>query len=185
LVPHDGILTKIAETGVDFRVVVWIQEFLSGRSERVRVDGHLSEEVRVTLGVPQGSVLGPLLFLAYVNDIWRDTDPNVRLFAHHCIIYKKILDSSDTGKLQMDLDKLREWAIVNEIKINPDKSTEVSSTRARVKVRLTYYFGDQLILEVTRNNHTERFKMGRSCKLYATKSMEGSSFNNVYNETGQ
>jgi hypothetical protein len=66
--------TKISETGVDLRVVVWINEFLLGRSQRVRVDGHLSEEVRVRSGVPQGSVLGPLIFLAYVNDRLKYTD---------------------------------------------------------------------------------------------------------------
>ena len=48
-----------------------------------------TEEVRVTSGVPQGSVLGPLLFLAYVNDIWRNTGSTIRLFADDCIIYKK------------------------------------------------------------------------------------------------
>jgi hypothetical protein len=61
LVPHDRLLTKIAETGVDWRVVVWIKEFLLGRSQRVRVDGQLSDEVRVTSGVPQGSVAVPRL----------------------------------------------------------------------------------------------------------------------------
>jgi hypothetical protein len=54
----------IANSGVDARVVVWIREFLLGRTQRVRVEGQLSEEVRVTSGVLQGSVLGPLLFLA-------------------------------------------------------------------------------------------------------------------------
>jgi hypothetical protein len=91
LVPHDRLLTKIAETGVDLRVVVWIKEFLLGRSQRVRVDGQLSDEVRATSGVPQGSVLGPLLFLAYVNDI----ESNIRLFADYCRIYRRIIDSSD------------------------------------------------------------------------------------------
>jgi hypothetical protein len=86
LVPHDRLLTKIAETGVKLRVVVWIKEFILGRSQRVRVDGLLSDEVTVTSGVPQGSVYGPLLFLFYVNDIWRDTNSNIRLFVDGCII---------------------------------------------------------------------------------------------------
>jgi hypothetical protein len=62
----------------------------------------------VTSGVSQGSVLGLLLFVAYVNDIWRDTDSNIQLFADNCIIYRKILDSSDIGKLQTDLIRLGE-----------------------------------------------------------------------------
>jgi hypothetical protein len=61
-----------------------------------RVDGYVSEDVRVTSGVPPGSVLGPLLFLAYVNDILRGIDSDIRLFADACIMYRKILDSSDT-----------------------------------------------------------------------------------------
>jgi len=80
-----------------------VKEFLLGRSHRVRVDGQLSEEARVISGVPQGSVLGPLLFLDFVNDIWRNTESNIRLFADDCIIYRKITDSSDIDELQTDL----------------------------------------------------------------------------------
>jgi hypothetical protein len=101
----------IAETGVDVRVVVWIKEFLLLRSQRVRVDGHPSDEVRLTSGVPQGSVLCPLLFLAYVNDIWRGIDSRIRLFANDCVIYRQIKDSGDIGKLQRDLNRLEEWAV--------------------------------------------------------------------------
>jgi len=62
-----------------------------GHTQRVRLEGQLSEEVSVTSGVPQGSVLGPLLFLAYVSDIWRDIVSTIRLFADDCVIYKKLL----------------------------------------------------------------------------------------------
>jgi len=88
LVPHDRLLTKIANSGVDSKVVVWIREFLLGRTQRVRVGGQLSEEVRVTSCVPQGSVLGPLLFLVYVNGIWRNMESTIRIFADDCNLQK-------------------------------------------------------------------------------------------------
>jgi len=69
LVPHGRLLNKIANSDVDPKVVVWIREFLLGRMQRVKGGGQLSEEVRLTSSVPQGSVLGPLLFLVYVNDV--------------------------------------------------------------------------------------------------------------------
>jgi hypothetical protein len=97
--------------------------------------------------VPQGSVLGPLLFLTYVNDIWRNVESNIRLFADDCIIYRKINDSSDIDKLQNDLNKLGEWALENELKISPSKSKAVSFTKARVKERIRYYIWDRLIQE--------------------------------------
>jgi len=111
---------KTANSSVDSRVVAWVREFLLGRMQRVRVGGQLSEEVTVTSGVPQGSVLGPLLFLAYVNDIWRNTlsTTRTRLFADDCVIYIKNINNEDTEKLQKALDRLGEWAAENAIKIN-------------------------------------------------------------------
>jgi hypothetical protein len=104
---------------VDSRVVAWRMEFLLGRTWRARVGGELSEEVKVRSGVPQGSVLGPLLFLDYVNDIWRNIGSTIRLFADDCVIYRKIISNEDIEKLQKDLDRLGEWAIENAMKINP------------------------------------------------------------------
>jgi len=68
-----------------------------GRTQRVRVGGQLSEEVRLMCGVPQGSVLGSLLFLAYSNDIWRNTVSTIRLFADDCVIHEciKIINNED------------------------------------------------------------------------------------------
>ena len=129
--------------------MVWIREFLLGRMQRVRVGGQLSEEVRVTSSVLQGSVVGPLLFLAYVNDIWRNTESTTRLFADDCVIYRKIINNEDMEKLQKDLDRLGEWVVENVIKINPSKSKTVRFMRARVKDPLNYSLIDALIPEVS------------------------------------
>jgi hypothetical protein len=94
------------------------------------VGGHLSEEVRVPSGVPQGSELGPLLFLAHVNDIWRYIDSTIRLFVDGCIIYKEVKNNNDKENLQTDLNRLGKWAVENAMKINPTKSKVVCFTRA-------------------------------------------------------
>ena len=111
--------------------MVWIREFLLGHMQRVRVGGQLLAEVRVTSGVPQGSVLGPRLFLAYVNDIGRNMESSIRHFADDCVIYRKIINNADMEKLQKDLDKLWEWAVENAMKINPSKSKVIRFTRSR------------------------------------------------------
>ena len=95
---------------MDSRAVVWIREFLIDRSQRVRVGRHYSDKVRVTSDVLQGSVLGPLLFLAYVKDIWKNIELKIRLFPDDCIIYRKILNIEDEEKLRRGLDRLEDWA---------------------------------------------------------------------------
>jgi len=85
------------------------KEILLGRSPRVRVGGQLSEEVIVTSGVPQGSVLDQFLFLAYVNGIWRSLESTIKLFANGCIIYRKITNDNNMSTLQIDLDRLGQW----------------------------------------------------------------------------
>jgi hypothetical protein len=87
------------------------------------------------------------LFLAYVNDIWRNIESKIRLFADDCILYRIILNVNDVEKLQTDLDRLGDWAVANEMKINPNKSKPISFTRARVKDPLSYSLKDQNIPE--------------------------------------
>jgi len=145
LVPHGRLLTKIANSGVDSRIVVWIRGFLLGRTQRVRVGGQLSAEVRVKSVVPQGSLLGPLLFLAYVNDIWRNMESTIRLFVDDCVIYRNIIGNADMENLQKGLDRLGEWAVENAMKINPSKSKAIRYTRARVKDPLNYSLMGTLI----------------------------------------
>jgi (2Fe-2S) ferredoxin len=101
--------------------------------QKVSVGGQLSKEVRVMSGVPQGSVLGPLLFLSYVNDILRNMRSTIGLFAGDRVIYRKITNNEVMKILQKDLDRLGEWVVENAMKINPSKSKAVHFTRARVK----------------------------------------------------
>ena len=75
-----------------------------------------SEEVKVTSGAPQRSFLGPLLFLAYVNNIWRNVASKTRLFTDDCIICRKILNIKDAKNLHRNLDRLGDWAEGNENK---------------------------------------------------------------------
>jgi hypothetical protein len=75
--------------------------------------------------VTQRSILNPLLYLAYVNDIWRYNESNIRLFPCDFIIYRKIMDNRDIDTLERDLRNLGEWAVGNKMKINPGKSKAV------------------------------------------------------------
>jgi len=109
----------------------------------------LPPRVRVISGVPQGRVLGPHLFLAYVNDIWRNMESTIILFADDCVIYIKIINNADMEKLQKNLDRLGEWAVENAMKINPSKSKAICFTRARVKDPLNYLLMVTLIPEAS------------------------------------
>ena len=93
--------------------------------------------------------MGPLLFLVYVNYIWRNIDSSIRLFADDCIMYRKTTNKNNIEKLQKDLNTLGEWAVENGIKINPGKSKAIRFTRARVKNPLGYSLGDEKIPEVS------------------------------------
>ena len=89
-VPHQRLMTKLWNYGIQGSTHAWIKSFLLGRSQRVVVDGETSDWVPVESGVPQGTVLGPVLFLAFINDLPKCVKSNVRLFADDCVLYREI-----------------------------------------------------------------------------------------------
>ena len=110
-VPHDKLLYKLDAYGIRGPLHTWIKHFLTKRNMRVIVEGVESSETTVDSGVPQGTVLGPLLFLCHINDLpERTRSAIVRLFADDCLLYRTIRDLNDQLALQEDLRQLEIWA---------------------------------------------------------------------------
>ena len=120
-VGHERLLEKIASYGITGLTKQWIRQFLSDRRQRVVIDGESSDTVPVTSGVPQGSVLGPCLFLLYINDLAQDLNSTVRLFADDTIAYMTISNQADAAILQQDLDKLAHWEGLWQMQFHPEK----------------------------------------------------------------
>ena len=120
-VPHERLLKKVEAHGIGGEVLGWISEWLKGRKQRVCINGEKSEWGEVTSGVPQGSVLGPLLFIMYLNDLDTDVSSNLSKFADDTKIGRVINGVEDCQALQNDLDKLHEWSSKWQMEFNVDK----------------------------------------------------------------
>ena len=118
--------------------VEWIEAFLSNRSQIVVLDGTSSDSVPVTYGVPQGSVLGPALFLLYINDLPDTIYSQVRLFADDTVLYRTIKSDTDHHRLQTDLDKLYDWAKAWDMQFHPDKCLVMNISKKRHPSKFTY-----------------------------------------------
>ena len=122
-VPHRRLLGKLENCGVKGSLLRWIESFLVGRSQSVLVDGSRSREEDVLSGVPQGTVLGPLLFILYINDLPSQVHSSTRcrLFADDCLLYRVIDSTQDQMQLQDDLRNLERWAADWGMVFNPAK----------------------------------------------------------------
>ena len=120
-VPHHLLLHKLDHYGIRGSTFKWISSFLSGRSQRVVCNGYTSAPVNVTSGVPQGTVLGPLLFLVYINDLPDTISSCCSLFADDCLLYRQIKNKNDQEILQHDLHNLEQWAKKWMMIFNVDK----------------------------------------------------------------
>jgi len=144
-VPHQRLLQKLKGYGFGDCLIKWVNGFLSQRKHRVIVNGTASKWAEVTSGIPQGSVLGPVLFVIYINDLPKEVESEVYLFADDTKIFSEITNEGDSGKLQDDLDALYAWSNKWLLKFHPHKCKVLNLGR---KNRETYnYTLDNTILE--------------------------------------
>lgn len=146
-VPHNELLLKLWKIGITGDLWLWFNSYLTNRTQCVRLNGSYSSFLPVLSGVPQGSILGPLLFLVYINDLFSSIHcSNALSFADDTKCYKPILQLLDSFQLQQDLDSLSDWSRHWNLSFNFSKFIHLSFN---LKFPTTYFINDNAI---TANN---------------------------------
>ena len=120
-VPHKRLYAKLKAHGVEGRILNWIKEWLNNRRQRVVLNGEKSEWAEVESGVPQGSVLGPVLFTIYINDIDQGIKNTIKKFADDTKLIGKAGSEEEVNSIKEDLKKLHKWTEDWQMKFNADK----------------------------------------------------------------
>jgi len=139
-VPHRRLISKLEFYGINGVTLTWIERFLTGRTQRVVVSGIPSEIGTVDSGVPQGTVLGPLLFLLFINDITVNLSSTIRLFADDCLLYKEIKIARDTLELQQDLDTVCHWSKTWQMEFNVTKCTAITFKNQNKRKWISHHY---------------------------------------------
>ena len=160
-VPHKRLIAKIRAHGIDGEVLNWIEEWLKNRRQRVVLNGEESEWMEVTSSVVQGSVLGPLCFTIYMNDMDNDVKSTLSKFADDTKVICPMKNEEDRNILQNDINILLRWAEDWQMSFNKAKCSVMHFGYANPKY--TYYMGE---LEL---RHTEEEK---DLGVYITTNMK-------------
>ena len=147
-VSHQKLIHVLQFFQIDSQIILWLRDYLSGRKQKTIVEGCYSEYQTITSGVPQGSVLGPLLFLLYVEDLLRTIIlkcPTVKLFSFADDI--KILGTQQV-ELQKALDIVNTWTKKWQLEVNPVKSELFTVDRNPLSNNNTYHFNGNIINKI-------------------------------------
>ena len=152
---HKGLLTKLKAAGISGDVLNWITDYLSNRRQRVILPGTESDWIDISAGVPQGSILGPLLFLVYINDIVADVDSSIRLFADDTSLFLIVDHPVTTANLlNSDILRITQWAEQWLVSFNPIKTESLLISRKLLKpYHPPLVMLNQHILEVEQHKH--------------------------------
>ena len=156
-VPHQRLLVKLRAYGVDGAVHGWIKDFLDRRNQRVCLLGTESAWARVKSGVPQGSVLGPVLFICYINDLVEQVSSSIYMYADDTKIFRAVSGDTDTAQLQADLDAAVAWSLRWQLQFNETKCKVMEiAGKKKDKVNRTYLMGDGDNIVELENSDEER-----------------------------
>ena len=138
-VPHERLLLQLNRYGIGGNILQWIRDYLSKRTQRVRVNGQYSSTAPVRSGVPQGSVLGPVLFLIFVADIAPMVNNFVSLYADDTKLYSYLLDSGihTAETIQEDINILSSWSQKMQMSFNPEKCTSLHMGKNNARFNYT------------------------------------------------
>ncbi|KAG7303291.1 hypothetical protein JYU34_011770 [Plutella xylostella] len=137
-VNHSILLSKAYHLGIHGNLHRWITSYLMNRTQLVCLNGFDSVPFIAESGVPQGSNLGPLLFLLFINDLLYRFDSNCLAYADDVKIYRPINDIDDCEILQKDINTILRWCVVNDMKLNNEKCLIITFTKARNPIKYTY-----------------------------------------------
>ena len=118
---HGILLQKIKKMGITGKLGRWIQSFLNNRMQKVMINKMKSKGSRIKSGVPQGSVLGPILFLIYIADIGKDLLASTLVYVDDTKVKQKVMTEHDVERLQVELEKLEKWSKENNMEFNKKK----------------------------------------------------------------
>ena len=153
VVHHSSLILKNDYYGIRGTTNRWIEAFLSNRTQQVVVDGAFSSQAPVVSGVPQGSVLGPLLFLLYINDLPMGVESRLRLFADDCVVYRDVKTDADSAILQDDLDRLARWEQKWRMAFNISKCHIMHITRNKKVNKHPYQLNNQPLSTVNQTTY--------------------------------
>ena len=152
-VPHAYLLEKLKMVGIDGGLLSWIRDYLTNRRQRCIVEGCVSGWLPVTSGVPQGTILGPLLFLLYINDIADSLTSKLALFADDCVLFREVQTREGQLELQKDLTTLSNWSNRWHMTFNPEKCEVLELGRAKQSLLTSYFLKGQKLLVVKKHKH--------------------------------